>query len=63
MTDKNSILLSLKDDGIGFNPKTISAGQGIANMKKRAAIIKAKIEFQSIENSGTQLLIRLPYGQ
>ena len=63
MTDKNTILLSLKDDGIGFDPKSISAGQGIANMKKRAAIIKAKIEFKSTENSGTQLLIRLPYGQ
>ena len=63
LTEKSTIHLSLKDDGIGFNPKSISAGQGIANMKKRAAIIKAKIALDSIENSGTELLIRLPYGQ
>ena len=62
MHEQNTIVLSLEDDGIGFNPKTISAGQGIANMKKRAAIIEAKMEFQSAENNGTQLLIRLPYG-
>ena len=62
MTNENTIVLSLKDDGIGFNPKSIAAGQGIANMKKRAAIIKAKIELHSLENSGTQLLIRLQYG-
>lgn len=62
MTNENTIVLSLKDDGIGFNTKSIAAGQGIANIKKRAAIIKAKMELHSIENRGTQLLIRLQYG-
>jgi signal transduction histidine kinase len=62
MQEHNTIVLSLKDDGIGFSPKSISGGQGIANMKKRAAIIQAKMEFISAENNGTQLLIRLPYG-
>ncbi len=56
--DKN-IVLSLKDDGIGFNKASISSGQGIANMKKRTAIIGGKLELKSSKDHGTQLIIRL----
>ncbi len=59
LSDKNNIVLSLKDDGIGFDIKSISAGHGIANLKKRTAIIGAEMEIKSSKDNGTQLVIRL----
>jgi signal transduction histidine kinase len=59
LLDENNIVLSLKDDGIGFNTKSISSGQGITNMKKRTAIIGGKIELKSSKDNGTQLVIRM----
>ncbi|MBF6642516.1 hypothetical protein IVB69_13575 [Flavobacterium sp. J49] len=59
LSNENNIVLSLKDDGIGFNTESISSGQGIANMKKRTAIIGGKMELKSSQSNGTQLIIRL----
>lgn len=57
ISNDTNIVLSLKDDGIGFNTASISSGQGIVNMKKRTAIIGGKMELNSTQDKGTQLII------
>ena len=55
--------LVLKDDGIGFDIKTLqSNGIGLENMKKRTEIINGTHQLQS-DSSGTQLIIEIPLQQ
>lgn len=52
----NQLQLSLCDDGKGFDIAQTSKGIGISNMKKRAAIIGARLQLESNAN-GTVLTI------
>ncbi len=55
--------LSIKDDGIGFNRNDALTrnGSGLKNIEKRAAIIGAKMMYESIIGKGTQFSFILPY--
>ncbi|WP_158597027.1 sensor histidine kinase [Aquimarina sp. BL5] len=58
--NENNIVLSLKDNGIGFNINTsIEKGIGLKNFRKRAELIKAKLEYTSEIEKGTQLTLEL----
>lgn len=60
--DKNVLYLSLTDDGRGFDSKhPIVKGIGLKNMKKRVALIGGNYDLQSNEETGTKLLIEIPY--
>ena len=49
-----SFVLLIKDDGTTFNPNKISSkGRGIANIKSRAALIEAEIEWRESDGGGT----------
>ena len=48
--------LSVRDDGVGFEPAAIAADRyGITGMQERAAIIGAKLEVRSYRGSGTEV--------
>lgn len=54
--EKNKCIhLLVKDDGRGFDPKTIREGNGLDNMRLRAAEIKAKLYIRSTAGGGTQI--------
>ena len=48
------------DNGVGFNTNTTSVGQGLANMKKRAELIKADFLLTSVKNNGSTLKLIYP---
>lgn len=55
------ITLQLEDDGKGFDTnKTQFNGIGLLNMKKRAELIGGNYHFESSENKGTKLTIKIP---
>jgi signal transduction histidine kinase len=58
-SEKNVTLL-IKDDGVGFNMPEIQLGNGLENMKNRAAEINAEFEILSTLNEGTEILLTLP---
>lgn len=45
----NEILITIEDNGIGYNPATMLAGNGIASMKKRAKEIGGILSLESLE--------------
>jgi signal transduction histidine kinase len=49
----NVILLSIKDDGIGFDPAVQLNGNGLINMKKRAEVLGATLTINSSKGTGT----------
>jgi signal transduction histidine kinase len=57
-----TLTLKVEDDGIGFEvPTTISPGhQGLANIKKRASILNARLKIESIPSQGTCLTLTIP---
>lgn len=56
----NNILMSIHDNGIGFNTKKKNKGIGLKNMRSRAEAINSKIEFNSSEGNGTQITMTIP---
>ena len=55
--DSATYRVSIVDDGKGFDMLNASLGNGLANMKKRAQDINAKIEISSNQPGGTKVLL------
>ncbi len=58
---KNKIVLTIKDDGVGFNPEKVSKGNGLNNYKTRASNLKGEIEIISSTGTGTIIQLTFPY--
>jgi signal transduction histidine kinase/streptogramin lyase len=58
------IILSVKDDGIGFekDPSIVLAagGNGLGNMQKRAESMMGHLRIQSTKGNGTEVILRFP---
>ncbi len=52
------LVIKLKDDGKGFNIKTIKKGNGIYNIQSRLISIQTEYKFISTKNKGTELVIK-----
>lgn len=59
--NKKELIISLKDDGIGFNTEKKKKGIGIKNIIARVKKLGGNLEFISKENQGTTLVIITPF--
>jgi two-component system sensor histidine kinase UhpB len=59
----NSIALSVRDDGVGFDPGQTSDGFGRQSMHERAQSIGARLSIASTPGRGTTVRLRVPLGQ
>ncbi|MEL7531541.1 MAG: sensor histidine kinase, partial [Bacteroidota bacterium] len=57
---KDILTLSIEDNGKGFDPKQISSGLGLDNMRTRMQAIGGKLRFENAENGGTRALSQIP---
>ena len=51
---------TVEDDGVGFSPGDGSGGNGMSNMRERAAKLGGKLEVTSRAGKGTSLHIAFP---
>ncbi|WP_158963164.1 sensor histidine kinase [Myroides fluvii] len=58
-TEKNCIVLSIKDNGKGIKPSTSFRGIGLSNMKERAQLIGAQLTINSDFGKGTAIHLYL----
>lgn len=60
--NKEELIITAEDNGIGFdiNDTSKQTGIGLMNIKSRAALIGAEIELKSSKNQGTKLYISCP---
>ena len=58
--DKNSLIMEITDDGVGFNIKRKTKGIGLKNIKSRAEKLNGKFLLVSKHNKGTLLKIKIP---
>ncbi len=52
--------ISIKDDGRGFAENNSSASNGLNNMKQRAKDVNGKIDFDSVQQKGTEIILQVP---
>ncbi len=57
---RKEILLSVADDGIGFQPADHSYGIGLKSIQERTDLINGTMEIISSPKQGTKLIIRAP---
>lgn len=56
----HALVLTIVDDGIGFDASAVEPGRGLTNMRRRAARIGAEIEWVQPPEGGTTLRLTLP---
>lgn len=56
--DHQNIIISIRDNGIGFDPFLIKKGNGLLNMKSRAELLHAKINILTAK-SGTEVRLEI----
>ncbi|KIQ25161.1 histidine kinase [Flavobacterium sp. MEB061] len=59
----NYLILSIYDDGIGFNTKRTKNGIGLHNIEYRAAECKGSMSIKSVQGEGTLLAVKVPIDQ
>lgn len=52
--------MEIADDGTGFNEQSISAGNGLRNMKQRAKQMGGNLHLSSSDGNGTKVLLTVP---
>lgn len=57
--EKDKLTMVISDDGKGFDTTKDSHGNGLENMKRRAAEIGAKLLIDSTPNIGTTIRLEL----
>ena len=55
---ENQLILSIKDNGIGFKKETVQLGNGLYNMQKRMDEINATIDIHSEPSKGTEITVK-----
>lgn len=56
----DNILLSVKDNGVGFSPKTVKKGAGLRNIQNRVYLANGSFSIKSNAGKGCNLKIILP---
>src|SRR5262249_23153973 len=54
------LVLTLTDNGRGFDPLSVREGHGIANMKRRAASLGGDLQIISTPGNGTIVSLKIP---
>lgn len=57
--DAHLVSLSVRDDGVGFDPETVVYGTGLTNMHHRISAYRGKIDIYSIPGEGTEVTIEI----
>lgn len=58
---EDCLIITMKDDGKGFDINSVEKGSGLTNMKSRAQLINAKLDLSSRSNQGVTLILEYPF--
>lgn len=58
--ERSCLLLRVADDGHGFDRENCGEGQGLGNMRRRAANLGSELEVRSRPGAGTEVELRVP---
>ena len=61
--DANEMRLRYKDDGVGFDMKTIKKGIGLKSILSRVEFYGGQVKINTKPGQGTEVIINLPFEQ
>lgn len=61
MVDLNTIVVTLQDDGQGFDPEQPLTGCGLPGMQERVELLGGTLKISTSSEQGTQIKIVIPY--
>ncbi len=63
-SSQRHLILTVEDDGVGFDPTAPArgGGNGLTNMRARANALRATLDFQTALGKGTTVSLRVPMG-
>ncbi len=56
----HAVTVSVRDDGVGFDPATTSEGFGLVGMRERLELIGGHVHISSAPRQGTEVRAELP---
>ena len=56
----DAVTVTVRDDGIGFDPATTSEGFGLVGMRERLELIGGRVDISSAPGQGTEVRAELP---
>lgn len=56
----DELVMTIEDDGTGFDPQTASGGAGLRNMRLRAEQLGGELEVSSAPGRGTSVMVTVP---
>jgi len=59
--ENKKLLLSIKDDGVGFDPSKKASGIGLMNIRTRASLFKGEVSIISSPGNGCELRVSFNY--
>lgn len=59
--DPHELTVKYKDDGVGFNPKTVKKGLGIKSILSRVEFYGGNLILNSSPGNGTEVIISIPF--
>ncbi len=63
LQNPDNVILTVTDDGVGFNPQTKSGGIGLGNIKKRTGYFSGSFTLTAAPGKGCSIKVVLPFGQ
>jgi signal transduction histidine kinase/ligand-binding sensor domain-containing protein len=61
--EDRSVVLSIRDDGCGFDAAAPGSGHGLHTMQARAERLHGRLTVDSVPGGGTQIYVRVPVGR
>jgi PAS domain S-box-containing protein len=56
---RGQMVLTVRDDGVGFRPAATKRGRGLTNMRRRATLLAARLAISSRPDAGTTIRLTL----
>lgn len=56
-----NLVLTIKDDGIGFDPDIKKTGIGLENIKRRVSVLNGSVLINAAPGKGCEIVVRLPF--
>jgi signal transduction histidine kinase len=60
LSDNGALRFEVRDDGVGFDPLTVTHGVGITSMRDRVAAVGGQVTIQSRPGHGTRVTATIP---
>lgn len=58
----HDLTLIVRDDGQGFDPRTVDRGWGLRTMQERVQLLDGRIQVHSTPGDGTTIIVHIPIG-